>query len=121
MTRRYEALFILKPGGTEQDLSRSAAHLEDPIRKVGGQIERAESLGRRRLAFRISRQSEGHYHLVRFSLPTARVSELERFFRLNEGVVRFLILTAEEVAAEAQPAAPARAAVEPGRAAGVAS
>jgi small subunit ribosomal protein S6 len=108
LTRRYEALFILKSAGTEQELSRFAAQLEDPIRKVGGRVEHAQSLGRRRLAFRIARHSEGHYHLMRFWAPTAQVSELERLFRLNEGIVRFLILSAEEVAVEAQ-AAPARA------------
>lgn len=113
MTRRYEALFILKPAGTEQEVSRFAAQLEDPIRKVGGHVEHAQSLGRRRLAFRILKQNEGHYHLLRFSAPTAQVSELERLFRLNEGIVRFLILSAEEVAADAQPAAPAGLSVEP--------
>ena len=95
-TRDYEALVIFKAAGTEQDIARSAAHLEEPIKKVGGRIETSQSMGRRKLAFRIARHSEGHYHLLRFNAPTGQVVELERLFRLNEAVVRFIILSADE-------------------------
>ena len=105
----YEALFILRPGGTEQELSRSATQLEEPIKRLGGRIESSQGMGRRRLAFRIARQSEGHYHLMRFVAPADQVRELERLFRLNEGIVRFMILNAEELPVLA-PAAPAPAA-----------
>lgn len=95
-TRRYEALVILKAAGSEQELARHAAHLEEPIKKIGGTMETTQSLGRRKLAFRIARQQEGHYHLLRFQAPTAQVAELERLFRLNEAIVRFMILSADE-------------------------
>jgi small subunit ribosomal protein S6 len=94
--RGYEALLILKPGGTEQDVARAASHLEDPIKKLGGSIESGLNLGRRKLAFRISRQTEGYYYLLRFKAPTEQVVELERLFRLNEAIVRFIILNGEE-------------------------
>lgn len=96
MVRDYEALIILKTAGTEQELAKHAAQLEEQVKRVSGSIERSQSMGRRRLAFRINRQSEGHYHLLRFRAPTERVIELERLFRLNETVVRFIILNAEE-------------------------
>ena len=96
MTRSYEALVILRTAGTEQDAARQLAGLEDPIKKIGGKIQTAQSLGRRRLAFRISRQGEGVYHLLRFSAPPEQVKELERFYQLNETIVRFIILTEEE-------------------------
>ena len=98
MTRVYEALVIFRAGGTEQELARHAALLEEPIKKVGGRIETTQSLGRRKLAFRIAKQSEGHYHLLRFQAPTEQIQELERLFRLNETVVRFIILSADEIA-----------------------
>ena len=109
MTERdYEALIILKTAGTEQELAKHAAQLEEQVKRVGGGIERSQRMGRRRLAFRINRQAEGHYHLLRFRAPTGRVAELERLFRLNETVVRFIILNAEETPVFAP--APARAA-----------
>ena len=56
--RAYEALVILKAAGTEQDVARAAGQLEEQIKKLGGQMDRSEPWGRRRLAFRISRQQE---------------------------------------------------------------
>ena len=96
--RTYEALVILKAAGTEQDVARVAAQLEDQVKKLGGTIERSEPWGRRRLAFRIARHQEGHYQLLRFQASPAHVAELERLFRLNESIVRFMILTEEELA-----------------------
>lgn len=95
-TRDYEALVIVKAAGTEQEMARVAAQLEEPIKKVGGRLETNQNMGRRRLAFRISRQTEGYYFLLRFHAPTEQVVELERLFRLNDTIVRFIILTAEE-------------------------
>jgi small subunit ribosomal protein S6 len=102
-TRDYEALIILKSAGTEQEVAQSAVQLEEPIKKLGGRIESSQGLGRRRLAFRISRQVEGYYHFLRFQAPTDRLDELKRLYRLNEAVVRFLIITADEHAAQPQP------------------
>ena len=89
-------MVILKAAGSEQDVAKSAAKLEEPIKKLGGQIESSQGWGRRKLAFRISRQTEGYYHLLRFTAPTDRVSELKRLFRLNEAIVRFVILSQDE-------------------------
>ncbi len=104
-TRRYEALVILKSVGTEQEVARQATQLEEQVKKAGGSIEQAQNMGRRRLAFRISRQTEGYYILIRFQAPTESVAELERVFRLNDAIVRFILLSGDEAAAAAQPAA----------------
>ncbi len=96
--RGYEALIILKPGGTDEDITRRAVELDAQVKKLGGQIETSQQLGRRRLAFPISRQTEGHYYLLRFQAPTEQVAELERSFRLDERIVRFIILTQDEAA-----------------------
>ena len=103
--RRYEALIIVKAVGTEQDVAHAVAKLEEPIRKVGGRIESAQGWGRRRFAFRIGRQTEGHYQLLRFSVPTEVVDELKRLFRLNESVIRFIVLTQDEAGTGAPAAA----------------
>ena len=103
ITRPYESLVILKAAGTDQDVARAAAQLEEPIKKLGGRLTNSQSMGRRRLAFRIARQTEGHYYLLKFQLATQQVGDLERLFRLNETIVRFVILSVEEHA----PATPA--------------
>ncbi len=96
-TKAYEALVILKTAGTEQDLARHGAQLEELIKRVGGRMVASQNMGRRKLAFRISRQTEGYYYLVRFQAPADHVAELERLLRLNEVVVRFMVLSADDV------------------------
>ena len=94
-TRGYEALIILKVAGGDG----ANTTLEDPIKKIGGEIEVSQSWGRRRFAFKIEKINEGNYHLVRFSAPTTRVAEVRRAYTLNDAIVRFVILTQEEVGA----------------------
>ena len=110
--RDYEALVIVKSVGTEQEIARQAGALEETVKKVGGTLKNSQGLGRRKFAFRISRQTEGYYFVLRFGAPTAQLAELDRLFRLNESIVRFMILTAEEVGPPAgatpRPAAASR-------------
>ena len=96
MTRGYEALMIVKAAGTEQEVAQATGALEELVRKTGGKIETAQNLGRRRLAFRIARQTEGYYFVVRFSAPTQAVIDLERQLRLQDSVIRFIVLTGDE-------------------------
>ena len=103
ITRDYEALVILKTAGTEPEIAKHAAGLEEQIRKAGGTVGTSQGMGRRRLAFRIARQAEGYYYLLRFQAPTERIGELERTFRLNDTIVRFMILSADEAALPAAP------------------
>ncbi len=110
-TREYEALIIFKAIGTEQEMTQRAAHAEDAVKKLGGHIATTQSFGRRKLAFRIARQAEGHYHLLRFQAPSEQIAALERIFRLNDAIVRFMILSEEELAPLQAAPAPVRAPV----------
>ena len=66
MTRTYEALVILNATGTDAELQQAVGRLEELIKKLGGAIDKSQSFGRRRLAYRIGRQQEGFYHLASF-------------------------------------------------------
>ena len=110
MTRTYEALVIVKAVGTDPEMQQSAMQAEALIKKLGGSVDQSRGMGRRRLAFRISRQTEGYYHLIEFTLPADQIEELKRQLRLNESVVRFLVLSRDPAAARpAESAAPATA------------
>ena len=104
-SRPYEALTILKAVGTDAELSQSVKQVEEPIHKLGGTVESSTSWGRRRLAYRVARQTDGVYHLVLFHLAPEHLDELKRLFRLNEHLVRFLILNRENHHPSRPPAA----------------
>jgi small subunit ribosomal protein S6 len=86
----------MKAEGTEAEVASTVKQVEEPIRKLGGRIEQSVSWGRRRLAYRIGHQVEGTYQLVQFQLPPAQLDELKRLLRLNESLVRFLVLKREQ-------------------------
>ena len=96
MNREYEALIILKSTGTDAEIAQAVTQVEEPIKKLGGIIGGSKLYGRRRLAYRIARQQEGYYHLFEFHIATEQVEELKRVLRLNEAIVRFLILSHSE-------------------------
>ena len=104
VTRIYEALVILRAAGTDQEVAQQADRLGEVVKKVGGRLEASQAMGRRRLAFRIGRQAEGHYYLLRFQAPSEAVAEMDRLFRLNEAIVRFMILAADDAAVAAAEA-----------------
>ena len=58
-------------------------------------IARAKEWGRRRLQFPIRDSSEGIYHILRFNLDQSQLPELHRYFRLNEQVLRHLVIRDE--------------------------
>ena len=102
-TRAYEAMIILKSGGTEAEMAQAVAAAEEPIKRIGRVINSA-SWGRRRLTYRIGKQAEGHYQLVEFEIAPGQLTEVKRALTLNEHIVRFMILSRDEAA---QPAAAA--------------
>jgi small subunit ribosomal protein S6 len=98
--KRYEALMIFRAAGTEQELAQLSKRVQEVIQRLGGRVDRSEAFGRRRLAYRIGRQTEGQYHLLQFEAPTLQLGELERQLRLQDEIIRFMILGEDELALE---------------------
>ncbi|MGH2569980.1 MAG: 30S ribosomal protein S6 [bacterium] len=93
--RDYEITFILIPSLDEAGVKAEVEGIKKFISSAGGEITVEKEWGRRRLQFPIRDFSEGVYHILRFRLPTSQKSELERFFRLNEKVLRHLVIRDE--------------------------
>ena len=93
--RAYETTFILVPTLDAEGVTKEIEGIKGVITREGGEITAEKEWGRRRLAFPIEDHSEGVYHIMRFSLDTPKLPELNRFFRLNENVLRVLIIRDE--------------------------
>jgi small subunit ribosomal protein S6 len=90
--RTYEALFIVQPNATDDEIQTIAKGAETLITSNGGAIVRSEIWGKRRLAYEVKSFQEGVYVLVRFQSPAELVDKLEMSFRLNEAVIRWLVV-----------------------------
>jgi len=92
----YEVTYVLRPHLEEADTEAQISHIADQLRTAGGEVTgEIDRLGKRRLAYEIGDVREGFYVVMRFSSDAAAAKELERLLRLNENVVRALLLRRE--------------------------
>jgi small subunit ribosomal protein S6 len=88
----YECIVILSPDSAEAASKNSAQKYATVIVSGGGEITRMEDWGRRRLAYEIKKFNEGTYILYGFRADRAVLTELDRQLRLDETVLRHLIV-----------------------------
>ena len=93
--RDYEIATILKLDKDESGLAPLTETIESWIAGAGGEVASVDNWGRRKLAYPIKKQQEGHYVFWYASLPPTAPVELERQMRLNEDVLRFMVVRAE--------------------------
>lgn len=87
----YEVLYILHTDQEETAIKALIEKFNAIITSNGGAVEKTDEWGKRRLAYVINYQSEGYYVLTHFSAAAGVPAELERNFKINEGVLRYLI------------------------------
>lgn len=108
--RRYETTFIIHPDLPDEDLERIVQKAVGVIEQHQGDIFQVQNWGKKRLAYKIRKQTRGHYTLLDYSAGPAAVREVERLLRLDDNVLRFLtVMVEEDVDAEAVRATLSRA------------
>jgi len=119
--RNYENLVIVKPTLTAEEIQASVKAVEEIITSNGGEIAATSPMGMRKLAYPIDKNERGYYHVIYSSIAPSAISEIERRFRINEDLLRFVTIkydTNREIAAfnamveKAKKAAEAPAKVE---------
>ena len=87
--RPYETLVILRTD-LGDDAARLLTRFETVIANEGGSVDEKRDWGVRDLAYPISKQKQGHYHLFEYQGEPNVVKELERNLRIVEGVLRYV-------------------------------
>jgi small subunit ribosomal protein S6 len=90
--RNYELVFIAHPDLEEDDLAEIREQIGNLITSSGGQVTGVDLWGRRRLAYPVAKQLEGHYALMRFELDPPHLPELERMMKLDSRILRRLLV-----------------------------
>jgi small subunit ribosomal protein S6 len=93
----YEHIVIARQDVSAQQAEEIAESLAQIIADNGGQVVKTEYWGLRNLAYRIKKNRKGHYILLNIDAPWAAVAEMERQERINEDIIRFLTIRAEEL------------------------
>ena len=94
--RQYELLYVVSPVVTEDGVTELHVRIEDIVQQLGGNIEKTDNWGRRRLAYEINRHREGTYVLELVNAPGSVLSELDRRLRVMDELLRHSIVRVDE-------------------------
>lgn len=94
--RDYEVMYILSAELDEEGIDAAVTRFEDVVKNGGGEIVKTERWGKRRLAYEVKDKIEGFYVLMYFKAPSSVAQELERILKINDDVLRHLLIKKDE-------------------------
>ena len=92
---KYETIMVLDATKTEEETAALLGKFTSLIEKHG-EIESVDEWGKRKLAYPINFMNEGYYVLVNFTSDPEFPKELERVYKITDGVMRSIVVRREE-------------------------
>jgi small subunit ribosomal protein S6 len=92
---KYESVIIVTPTMNDKQQKEIENKYAKLINK-NGKVENFENLGKRRLAYEIRKNKEGIYMQFNFKSEASFVSELERQYRIDENIIKFIVIRMED-------------------------
>ncbi len=96
----YESVVIINAALEDNQINESLANVERIIKENGGEIKDVNNWGRKRLAYPINKSKSGYYSVSTFQAPSDSIKKIERAFRLDETVIRYLTVLMDKEAQE---------------------
>lgn len=94
--KKYELIFILKADQPETEMEARVNRVKEILADHNGEITQVNHWGVRRMAYEIQYESRGNYMFLKFKSEGTVVAELDRFLRLDDQVLRHLVVVDEE-------------------------
>ena len=92
--KAYELLFFVAPTISDEDRVAVMKRIETTIAEGAGKVDNVDEWGK--LAYEINGLTDGDYTLVNFHADPQNVAELDRVLRINDAVVRHMIVKRED-------------------------
>ena len=115
--RDYEVVFVIKATEPDEAIDALVDQMQEVAKQQGAEIVNVDKWGRRKLAYDIAKQREGFYVLFVLKAGGPAIAELERKFKMNDAVIRFLSVRLDNETRRARRRAAIRArkkGLEPG-------
>lgn len=90
--RKYEVMYVIRPDLDQDSTKGLVEKFSALITNNGGEVEKVNEMGKRRLAYEMHDFTEGYYVLINFSAETSVIKELKRVFGITDEVIRDLIV-----------------------------
>ena len=94
--RDYELVLVISPAVGDEGFPTTVERVSNFIKDRGGEVKDVDQWGRRRLAYPITRFTEGFYAVTHFSIEPTELRALEGNLGLAEDVLRHLVVRQEE-------------------------
>ena len=94
--RRYETILIVRPNVAEDEIEAVISKTSSIIEGDGGTIIRIDKWGLKKLAYLIKKESQGYYVYIDYAGIPASVSEVERIFRIDDKILKYLTVKLAE-------------------------
>ncbi|MBA4406839.1 30S ribosomal protein S6, partial [bacterium] len=99
--RTYESVAIINATLEDEQIESTISRMQETITTHGGEMLDLDKWGRKRLAYPINKAKSGYYVIFRFNASTDLIAVLERNYRLDENVIRYLTIQLDKFALEA--------------------
>ena len=96
MNRKYELVYVVSPDASDDQVTALHTQVEETVTRLGGQLEKTENWGRRKLAYEIGRHKEGTYVLEVINGSGELMKELDRRLKVLDYVIRHLAVRVDE-------------------------
>ena len=96
VTANYEVVYIIDPAQGEEGIAKNVANFKALAEQNGCSAIEVDEWGTRKLAYPINFKTEGYYVLMTFNAAAAIPAELDRVFRITDGVMRSMIICKDE-------------------------
>ena len=93
--RKYELVSIIKPL-EEEATNEVIAKFENLIKNQGGNIDKIDRWGKKRLAYEIKDMNDGYYCLFYFTAEPKVVAELDRVLKITDEIIKHMIVKEDE-------------------------
>ncbi len=94
--RQYELVYLVSPQASEQEVTDLHGQIEATVQRFGAQLTKTENWGRRKLAYEIGGHKEGTYVLEVIDGAGEVMKEIDRRLKVNEQVLRHLVVRVDE-------------------------
>ena len=93
MTKRYDFVFLTRPGLKKKELDQLFSALKEEIRKVGGKVDKQEDWGKKELAYPIAKENEASFWIWWLSFKDkVNFSPVNLFLNREDKIIRYLFL-----------------------------
>lgn len=93
--RTYELTLIVDPDLTSENQKKLLAKIKKLIEELEGKVEKTNEWGKKEFTYPIKKKNLGYYFFWELILPSGAVSELDGKLKLEEEIIRYLLVRKE--------------------------